>query len=251
MPMPAGSRYVAMGSGLAAGPGLPSRVPGSPRRAGRSTGNYAHLVAREPGSTCTTSPFPVPRQRPPWPVRCRPGCATRCRNAGNQPGHHHRGRQRRRLRAPAHAGQPALAAAGPAARQGACRVARSDPRDRSALRAARAEPGGDRGPAARSRPCAGLSSSTTCRSCPGTAPPRNCRRLPRSRLRASDRGQAGGRHTGGRRYRRGHTSRPRPRPPITMPGRRSRGRGASTCPCAGERRTTRTRPEWRRSPGSW
>jgi lysophospholipase L1-like esterase/quercetin dioxygenase-like cupin family protein len=49
MPIPAGSRYVAMGSSFAAGPGLPSRVPGSPRRAGRSTGNYAHLVARELG----------------------------------------------------------------------------------------------------------------------------------------------------------------------------------------------------------
>jgi lysophospholipase L1-like esterase len=36
---------VAMGSSFAAGPGLPSRVPGSPRRAGRSTGNYAHLLA--------------------------------------------------------------------------------------------------------------------------------------------------------------------------------------------------------------
>lgn len=46
MQIPAGSRYVAMGSSFAAGPGLPSRAPGSPRRAGRSTGNYAHLVAR-------------------------------------------------------------------------------------------------------------------------------------------------------------------------------------------------------------
>jgi lysophospholipase L1-like esterase len=46
MPIPAGSRYVAMGSSFAAGPGLPSRVQGSPRRAGRSTGNYAHLVAQ-------------------------------------------------------------------------------------------------------------------------------------------------------------------------------------------------------------
>jgi lysophospholipase L1-like esterase len=46
MPIPAGSRYVAMGSSFAAGPGVPSRAPGSPRRAGRSTGNYAHLVAR-------------------------------------------------------------------------------------------------------------------------------------------------------------------------------------------------------------
>jgi lysophospholipase L1-like esterase len=46
MPIPAGSRYVAMGSSFAAGPGVPARAPGSPRRAGRSTGNYAHLVAR-------------------------------------------------------------------------------------------------------------------------------------------------------------------------------------------------------------
>jgi lysophospholipase L1-like esterase len=46
MPIPAGSRYVAMGSSFAAGPGLPSRAHGSPRRAGRSTGNYAHLVTR-------------------------------------------------------------------------------------------------------------------------------------------------------------------------------------------------------------
>jgi lysophospholipase L1-like esterase len=45
-PIRAGSRYVALGSSFAAGPGLPSRVPGSPRRAGRSTGNYAHRVAR-------------------------------------------------------------------------------------------------------------------------------------------------------------------------------------------------------------
>jgi GDSL-like Lipase/Acylhydrolase family len=38
-----------MGSSFAAGPGLLSRVPGSPRRAGRSTGNYAHMVARTLG----------------------------------------------------------------------------------------------------------------------------------------------------------------------------------------------------------
>jgi lysophospholipase L1-like esterase len=35
-----------MGSSFAAGPGLPARAAGSPRRAGRSSGNYAHLVAR-------------------------------------------------------------------------------------------------------------------------------------------------------------------------------------------------------------
>ncbi len=44
-PIPAGSHYVAMGSSFAACPGLPPRAPGSPRRAGRSAGNYAHLVA--------------------------------------------------------------------------------------------------------------------------------------------------------------------------------------------------------------
>ncbi len=44
--IPAGSRYVAMGSSFGAGPGLTPRAPGSPRRAGRSASNYAHLVAR-------------------------------------------------------------------------------------------------------------------------------------------------------------------------------------------------------------
>ena len=43
--IPAGSRYVAMGSSFGAGPGLRPRAPGSPRRAGRSARNYAHLVA--------------------------------------------------------------------------------------------------------------------------------------------------------------------------------------------------------------
>ena len=47
--IPAGSRYVALGSSFAAGPGIPARAPGSPRRAGRSASNYAHLVARELG----------------------------------------------------------------------------------------------------------------------------------------------------------------------------------------------------------
>ncbi len=43
--IPAGSRYVAMGSSFAAGPGLPARAAGSPRRAGRSASNCAHLAA--------------------------------------------------------------------------------------------------------------------------------------------------------------------------------------------------------------
>jgi lysophospholipase L1-like esterase len=41
-----GSRFVAMGSSFAAGPGIGRRAPGSPRAAGRSSANYAHLVAR-------------------------------------------------------------------------------------------------------------------------------------------------------------------------------------------------------------
>jgi lysophospholipase L1-like esterase len=39
-------RYVALGSSMAAGPGIAPRVPGTPRRAGRSARNYPHLVAR-------------------------------------------------------------------------------------------------------------------------------------------------------------------------------------------------------------
>jgi lysophospholipase L1-like esterase len=42
-------RYVALGSSFAAGPGLGSRAPASPRRAGRSAVNYAHLYAARVG----------------------------------------------------------------------------------------------------------------------------------------------------------------------------------------------------------
>jgi hypothetical protein len=78
MPIPAGSGHVAMGSSFAAGPGLPSRVPGSPRRAGRSTGNYAHLVARELGLDLHDVGF-VPRltlASLPWPLRVLPPVKT-------------------------------------------------------------------------------------------------------------------------------------------------------------------------------
>jgi lysophospholipase L1-like esterase len=40
-----GDRYVAMGSSYAAGPGLGKRAAGSPKRAGRSSVNYAHVLA--------------------------------------------------------------------------------------------------------------------------------------------------------------------------------------------------------------
>lgn len=42
-------RYVALGSSMAAGPGIRPRAPGSPRAAGRSARNYPHLVAEALG----------------------------------------------------------------------------------------------------------------------------------------------------------------------------------------------------------
>lgn len=41
--------YVAMGSSFASGPGVATRVPGSPAGCARSTENYAHLLARKRG----------------------------------------------------------------------------------------------------------------------------------------------------------------------------------------------------------
>lgn len=42
-------RYVALGSSMAAGPGITPRVDGSPRAAGRSARNYPHLLADDLG----------------------------------------------------------------------------------------------------------------------------------------------------------------------------------------------------------
>jgi lysophospholipase L1-like esterase len=41
------SRYVALGSSMAAGPGILPTAPGAPLRAGRSARNYPHLVAEQ------------------------------------------------------------------------------------------------------------------------------------------------------------------------------------------------------------
>ncbi len=41
------SRYVALGSSMAAGPGIKPSVPGAPFGSGRSARNYAHLVAEQ------------------------------------------------------------------------------------------------------------------------------------------------------------------------------------------------------------
>jgi lysophospholipase L1-like esterase len=43
----AGQRYVALGSSMAAGPGITPRAPGSPRAAMRSARNYPHLLAAD------------------------------------------------------------------------------------------------------------------------------------------------------------------------------------------------------------
>jgi lysophospholipase L1-like esterase len=42
-------RYVALGSSMAAGPGIPPRARDAPLRAGRSAANYPHLVAKRLG----------------------------------------------------------------------------------------------------------------------------------------------------------------------------------------------------------
>ena len=42
-------RYVALGSSMAAGPGIPPRAKDAPLRAGRSAANYPHLVAQRLG----------------------------------------------------------------------------------------------------------------------------------------------------------------------------------------------------------
>ncbi|BDB40279.1 MULTISPECIES: SGNH/GDSL hydrolase family protein [Mycobacterium] len=46
-------RYVALGSSMAAGPGIRPRAAGAPRRAGRSARNYPHLVAGRAGLDLT------------------------------------------------------------------------------------------------------------------------------------------------------------------------------------------------------
>jgi lysophospholipase L1-like esterase len=53
----AGSRYVALGSSFGAGPGLRPRAADSPRGSGRSSINYAHLVAEQLGLSLTDATF--------------------------------------------------------------------------------------------------------------------------------------------------------------------------------------------------
>jgi len=65
------SRYVALGSSMAAGPGIKPSAPGAPFGSGRSARNYAHLVAEQLGldladvtfSGATTANLLTERQR--------------------------------------------------------------------------------------------------------------------------------------------------------------------------------------------
>ncbi|WP_205876208.1 SGNH/GDSL hydrolase family protein [Mycobacterium camsae] len=50
-------RYVALGSSMAAGPGIRPRAAGAPRRSGRSAHNYAHLVADRAGLQLTDATY--------------------------------------------------------------------------------------------------------------------------------------------------------------------------------------------------
>lgn len=52
-PIPAGAKYVAMGSSFAAGPGIPSYYETPPAPCARSNGNYAHLTASRHGLALT------------------------------------------------------------------------------------------------------------------------------------------------------------------------------------------------------
>jgi lysophospholipase L1-like esterase len=175
MPIPAGSRYVAMGSSFAAGPGLPSRAHGSPRRAGRSTGNYAHLVARALGLDLHDVTF---------------------------------------------SGATTSDILGPSAAGYAAQLDAVTPETRLVTMTA----GGND---------VGFVPRLTLASLPWPL-----RVLPSVTARADTFGETRA------------TDEPRLPPPVTTPGPRTRGPGASTCPFAEARPTTRTRPEWRRSPNS-
>ena len=52
-PIPAGAKYVTMGSSFAAGPGIPSYYEDPPAPCARSTGNYAHQLASRKGLALT------------------------------------------------------------------------------------------------------------------------------------------------------------------------------------------------------
>ncbi len=99
------SRYVALGSSMAAGPGIRPSADGAPFRAGRSARNYPHLVADEAG--------PRPRRRDLFRRdhrQCPHRSAERCAAAGRRArrvggsGDRHDRRQRRRLCAAADGG---------------------------------------------------------------------------------------------------------------------------------------------------
>ena len=238
-PMPAGSRYVAMGSSFAAGPGIAPRAPASPRRAGRSSGNYAHLVARALGldlqdvtySGATTSDILRP-------------------SAGGQPAQLDAVTADTRLVTITAGGNdvgylPRLTLA-------------SLPWPLRALPRVRARVAGFGDPDATDERFAQLEGNLAMigRRLGDRAP--GCRVLFVDYLtilppQGDDRGGPPG--SPRRRRRRpklptASTSPSQPSQPAIMRGRRVPGRGGSTCRCAEGRRITPTRPGWRPSPNS-
>jgi lysophospholipase L1-like esterase len=243
---------VAMGSSFAAGPGIAARAPASPRRAGRSSGNYAHLVAGALGldlhdvtySGATTSDIMAPSAagQPAQLDAVTPGTRLVTITAGgNDVGY---------LPRLTLASLPWPLRALPPIRARIAEYGDQAITDQSFAQLERnlATIGHllhDRAPACRvlfvdyltilppqgddpGAPRRRKSRGGGARSPPGSLPRR---RRPRGPPTAS-------------------TSPPPPPPPAIMPGRRHPGRGASTSRCAEGRPTTPTQPGWRRSP-SW
>ena len=241
--IPAGSRYVAMGSSFAAGPGLPSRVQGSPRLAGRSTGNYAHLVARAlsldlhdvtfSGATTGDLLGPSAGGQPAQLDAVTPDTAlVTITGGGNDVGF---------LPRLTLASLPWPLRALPRVRARVSEL--GDPRaaderfaELERNLAAIARRLRDRAPDCRVL----LVDYLTI-----LPPDDDGRAVPPPDIAAwAGRPRPGSRPPPRRRPKRpaGTTWPPQSRPPIIMPGRKHRGHGASTCPCAGARRTIRTRP---------
>ncbi len=251
--IPAGSRYVAMGSSFGAGPGITPRAPGSPRLAGRSAGNYAHLVARDLGldlhdvtySGATTGDIlrASARGQPAQLDAVTPATRLVTLTAGgNDVGYLPRltlaslpwplRALPRALAQVAGFGDPAATderfaslgrnlraiARGVADRAPDCRILFVDYLTILPPRGA-----GPSGAARRRRSPTGGASSR-----PGWRPRRRRRRRPPAPV----------------------TWRPPPPRPGTTPGRPRPGPGGSTSRCAAGRRTTPTRTGWRRSPAS-
>ena len=109
-------RYVALGSSMAAGPGIGPRAAGAPRWSGRSARNYAHLVAERFEFRAGRRHLFRGDHRP--SARRSPArCATANHHTGRlgKLGNGHHWRKRRRLRSAADSGRAAAGRTSPTA----------------------------------------------------------------------------------------------------------------------------------------